>query len=123
MNAYPQPLLDIFHWMLRSSFHATILLALILLVRSAVQKKFRCRAVYWLWVILLLRLVWPFNLPSAVSVFNLLPQTLRSEIALFNPAPEHEQTPAPAIAPLADASSTAQPETTVELQSQNAAEP
>ena len=62
MITYPQQLLDVFQWLIRSSFHATVLLCIILLIRSVVQRRFRFQMVYWLWVLLLLRLIWPLNL-------------------------------------------------------------
>lgn len=90
MMTYPQHLLSLFDWMLRCSFYATILLVLILVVRIAVRRQFRFRAIYWLWMILLLRLIWPFNLQSPVSVFNLIPQSVMYGTAVIAPAAERE---------------------------------
>ena len=74
MFIFPQQFMDVFQWLIRSSFHATILLLIILLVRAVVKKKFRFQMVYWLWMLLLLRLIWPLNLQTTFSVFNLIPQ-------------------------------------------------
>jgi beta-lactamase regulating signal transducer with metallopeptidase domain len=115
MNTYPQPILELFYWMLRSSFYATILLALILVVRMAVRKKFRFRAMYWLWMILLLRLIWPFNLQSAFSVFNLIPQKLMAQTPVFNPAAEEQQNPTPMLSTSTEKSSSDQTNTFFEI--------
>jgi beta-lactamase regulating signal transducer with metallopeptidase domain len=74
MEPVNQQLQDIFLWLIRSSLHGTILLAIILLVRAVVKGKFRFSMVYWLWMLLLLRLIWPLNVQTAFSVFNLIPQ-------------------------------------------------
>ncbi|MBL7214885.1 MAG: hypothetical protein ISS71_04330, partial [Phycisphaerae bacterium] len=79
MIPIPQYLLDVFQWLVRSSFHASILLAMILLVRAVVKGKFRFRMVYWLWMVLLLRLIWPLNLQTTFSVFNLIPKKITPE--------------------------------------------
>ncbi len=91
MVILPQQLLDVFIWLVRSSFHATILLAIILLVRAIVSKRFRFRMVYLLWMILLLRLIWPLNLQTTFSVFNLIPQKVSPDRYLSVQAAEEEQ--------------------------------
>ena len=57
MEPVNQQLQDIFLWLIRTSLHGTILLAIILLVRAVVKGKFRFSMVYWLWMLLLLRLM------------------------------------------------------------------
>lgn len=73
MIAARQELLDVFQWLIRSSFQATVLLVLILFVRMLVRNRFQARMIYWLWVLLLFRLVWPLNLETTISVFNFVP--------------------------------------------------
>ena len=79
MNTIPIQLLDIFDWLIRCSFYATILLVIILLIRSAIRRKFRYQVVYWLWMLLLLRLIWPLNFQTTFSVFNLIPNRMTPE--------------------------------------------
>lgn len=88
MILLPQTLQEVFSWLIRSSFHGTILLAIILLVRAVVKKQFRFQMVYWLWMLLLLRLIWPLNVQTAFSVFNLIPQTGRPDQYLSSQAAE-----------------------------------
>lgn len=74
MIPYPAHMLNVFQWLIRSSYQATVLLAIILLIRAVVKSKFRFRMVYWLWMLLLVRLIWPLNLQTTFSVFNLIPR-------------------------------------------------
>lgn len=76
MAAIAQSLGAIFGWLIRSSFEATILLAVIVLIRTLVKRRLHFRMVYWLWMLLLVRLIWPFHLPTAFSVFNLIPHRM-----------------------------------------------
>lgn len=92
MISYSQHILDVFQWLIRSSFQATILLGIILLIRIVVKRKFRFRMVYWLWMLLLLRLIWPLNVQTAYSVFNLIPRQAEPAHYLSTPAAE-EPTP------------------------------
>ncbi len=91
MFSIPQSLQEVFLWLARSSFYGTILLAMILLVRIVVKGKLRCRMVYWLWLVLLVRLIWPLNVQTAFSVFNLIPRQVTPEQYLSSPqtAEEH----------------------------------
>lgn len=73
MSAVHQEILSVFNWLIESSFQATVLLALILLVRGLVRNWFQVRMIYWFWILLLLRLIWPLNLQTTVSIFNLVP--------------------------------------------------
>lgn len=73
MIPYPAHILNVFQWLVRSSYQATVLLVMILLIRAVVKGKFRFRMVYWLWMLLLVRLIWPLNLQTTFSVFNLIP--------------------------------------------------
>jgi len=88
MLLLPQQFMDVFQWLIRSSFQATILLVIILLIRAAVKKKLRFRMVYWLWMLLLLRLIWPLNLQTTFSVFNLIPPQAAPEHYFSTPAAE-----------------------------------
>ena len=93
MITFPQQFLDVFQWLIRCSFHGTILLAIILLVRAVVKGTFRFRMVYWLWMVLLLRLIWPLNLQTTFSVFNLIPQGVEPDRYLSVQAAEEPTVP------------------------------
>ena len=82
---------EIFRWLIRSSFQATILLAIILLIRMLIGRKFHFRMVYWLWILLLLRLIWPLNLQTTFSVFNLIPHRIGPNHYLSPQTAEEEQ--------------------------------
>lgn len=90
MTTYPQQLMEVFQWLIRSSFHATILLCIILIIRSIVQNQFRYRIVFWLWMLLLIRLIWPLNIQTAFSVFNLIPPQAEPVQYLSTPAAEEQ---------------------------------
>jgi bla regulator protein BlaR1 len=81
MAAISQNLGDVFGWLIRSSFEATLLLAVILLIRLLVRRRLHFRMVYWLWILLLVRLIWPFHLQTAFSVFNLIPHQMEPTVA------------------------------------------
>ena len=81
---------DIFLWLVRSSFYGTVLLVMILLVRAVTKRQFRFRMVYWLWMVLLVRLIWPLDVQTTFSVFNLMPRQVTSQ-QLFTPQAAEEQ--------------------------------
>ena len=63
----------VFQWLIQSTLAGTVLLMVILFVRMLIRGHIRIQVVYWLWVLLLLRLVWPFHVETAFSVFNWVP--------------------------------------------------
>ena len=62
-----------FQWLLAASWQAGVLVCLILLVQKALGRWIGVRGRYWLWLVLLIRMVMFSAPPSAVSVYNLLP--------------------------------------------------
>jgi bla regulator protein blaR1 len=56
-----------------NSLHASVLVLLVLAIRAvlgdALAPRWRCA----LWLLVIVRLAWPFHLPSPVSIFNLVP--------------------------------------------------
>lgn len=85
-----QPFQDMFLWLVRSSFYGTVLLVMILLVRAVTRRQFRFRMVYWLWMVLLVRLIWPLDVQTTFSVFNLMPRQVTPE-QFFTPQAAEEQ--------------------------------
>src|SRR4051794_10312810 len=63
-------------WLLRASWQASVVVVLVLIVqwifRNSLSAKWRHR----LWLLVLLRLVWPVTLPSTYSIFNYLNPSL-----------------------------------------------
>lgn len=62
-----------FQWLLATSWQAGMLVCLILLVQKAMGRWIGVRGRYWLWLVLVIRMVMFSAPPSRVSVYNLLP--------------------------------------------------
>lgn len=60
-------------WLLRTTWQASLLVGLILLLQKVLGRRFGVRGRHCLWLLVLLRLALPWTLPSRVSVYNLLP--------------------------------------------------
>lgn len=73
MSSLSGGLLRFFVWLVRSSVQASVLICLILAVQAVLRRKLAPRWYYFLWFLLLARLVVPWTPESSVSVFNLLP--------------------------------------------------
>ena len=63
----------VFNWVIKSSMMASILAVLILLVNYALQNKLQAKWQYAIWMLLILRLLIPYNIQSPWSIYNLLP--------------------------------------------------
>lgn len=74
MNLTAQDIQDVLIGLAKCSFHASVLIGVILLVRAFLRGRYRLKAVGWLWMILVLRLMWPFQMPGSVSVFTMIPE-------------------------------------------------
>jgi len=73
-------LVPFLEWLVRTSIQASILILLILLVKLLLRHRLSARFHYWLWVLLLIRLILPSAPQSRLSVFNLVPRGLASEM-------------------------------------------
>lgn len=91
MITISESMLYFFERLIQSSCAATILLLLILAIRTVVKRQFHVRMTYWLWILLLLRLIWPFQLQTTFSLFNLIPQQIRTETYLPAQTTKEEQ--------------------------------
>ena len=58
-------------WLLRTSVQATVVLAIVLIVRSAFRRVIAPRWTYLLWLLVIARLVLPVTPASPFSVFNI----------------------------------------------------
>lgn len=74
---------SVFIALLRASWQASVLIALVLLFRRVLQTKLRPEWRFWLWALVLLRLSLPYSLESSLSIFNYasfdIPAISRSE--------------------------------------------
>ncbi|MBU5445583.1 M56 family metallopeptidase [Paenibacillus sp. MSJ-34] len=61
----------LFQWFLTTSIMASLLVIMILLIKWVFKKQLSLRIHYFLWIILLLRLILPFAPESSFSIFNI----------------------------------------------------
>lgn len=66
---------SILNWVLSTSVMASILVYIILLLKGLFGKRLGSKGHYYIWLILMLRLMLPYVPESSVSAFNLLPLT------------------------------------------------
>lgn len=66
-----------FDWLVRTSWQASVLVCLILLVQKVLGRWIGVRGCHCLWLLLLIRLVLPWAPPSGLSVHNLVPIPLQ----------------------------------------------
>ena len=76
-----------FEWLLKTSFQASLLIGLILLLQILLRSRLSVRWRYSLWLVLLIRLSLPWAAQSSVSLFNLLPRDVGSLVAPFSAEP------------------------------------
>ena len=76
-----------FDWLLKTSFQASLLIGLILLLQVLLRSRLSVRWRYSLWLVLLIRLALPWAPQSSVSLFNLLPHDVGSLVAPFSAEP------------------------------------
>lgn len=62
-------------WLVRTTWQASILVCLVLLAQKVLGCRLGCRGRYWLWFLILLRIVMPWTPHSLVSIYNLLPSS------------------------------------------------
>ncbi|HTG42930.1 MAG TPA: M56 family metallopeptidase, partial [Verrucomicrobiae bacterium] len=63
--------LRVFLWVLQSSLAVVVLSVVLWVVERTFRSFLAPRAVYFLWLLVVARLVWPFSPPSSFSIFNL----------------------------------------------------
>ncbi len=77
MEALNMQLSQLFEWLLWTTIQGSILIGLILVVQIILRGKLGIRWHYFLWLLLLIRLVVPWAPQSKISVFNLVPQSIQ----------------------------------------------
>jgi len=83
MEALNTQLSPFFGWLVEASIQASVLIGLILLAKVILQDKLPIRWQYWLWALLLIRLVTPWMPKTKVSVFNFIPHTFQVQRTEF----------------------------------------
>ena len=82
LNIQLSPFLE---WLVKTTIEGSVLIALILLVKVILRERLPVRWHYWLWILLLIRLVTPWAPKTKLSAFNFIPHHLelrRIELAL-----------------------------------------
>jgi len=64
---------NLFFWVLTTSIAATVLVVVVFLVQWMVRGRIPPRGLYWLWLLVVARLLMPVSLESSWSLFNWLP--------------------------------------------------
>ncbi len=72
MQSFITQLSLFFGWVLVSSAQAGVLVCLIFVVKAVIRNRLAVRWHYWLWLIVLVRMVTPWAPPSSFSVFTLI---------------------------------------------------
>lgn len=73
-----QVLLPVFHWVLISSAMAIVPACIILLVKSALKKRLGARWHYYIWLLLVVRLLLPYSPQSTFSIYNFTDRLLNT---------------------------------------------
>ncbi|WFD08944.1 M56 family metallopeptidase [Tepidibacter hydrothermalis] len=64
----------VFLWILYSSLTSTVIILLVLSIKKLLKNKISSKFCHSLWVLVLIKLLFPFSLESNLSLFNLLPE-------------------------------------------------
>jgi beta-lactamase regulating signal transducer with metallopeptidase domain len=75
---------DFFNWVLSTSVMASLLVALILIIKLGLGNRLKPRWHYMLWLLLTLRLLLPWIPESPLSIFNLFADHKSSNIRVMN---------------------------------------
>lgn len=69
-------LFEILKWLIENSIEASILVGVIFVLRYIFKSKINTKYIYWLWIILIIKLLSPYAPESKVSIYNLIGQTI-----------------------------------------------
>jgi len=72
LNIQLSPFLE---WLVKTTIEGSVLIVLIVLVKFTLRDRLAIRWHYWLWVLLLIRLVTPWAPKTKLSAFNFIPHT------------------------------------------------
>ena len=87
METLIEHLHEIFGSIIKISYQASVLICLIILLQLLFRKKYGPRWHYWLWLLLLLRMIIPWTPASSVSMFQIMigAENLEHEFLLTDP--------------------------------------
>jgi len=77
MESFFAELSGFFGWLLRSSVYAGVLVCLVLAVKAVVRGGLAARWHYFLWLVVVVRMVMPWGPQSTVSILNLIPDSAK----------------------------------------------
>jgi len=83
MESFITELSSFFRWLLVSTMQVSVLVCLIFVIKAVIRRRLAVRWHYWLWLLLLVRMVSPWVPESSFSVFTLTSQAQRAVV------PEH----------------------------------
>ena len=86
-------------WVFDTSLKATILIALLMIIRLIFRDRLPAKWQHALWLLLIVRLLLPLEMPSPFSIFNMTQKLSRSKIAMKSiPAEQaEEKKPVPSV--------------------------
>jgi beta-lactamase regulating signal transducer with metallopeptidase domain len=70
-------------WLLKSTLQATVLISVILLVKALVGKRLSVRWHHALWMLLVVRMIFPWGLAGELGIFNLVPMQAKQSAVAF----------------------------------------
>ena len=77
-------LMIIFEWVIASSIMGSVLIGAILLTKALLGKKLGTAWHYYIWILLLIRLMIPYAPQSSFSIFNLIMPMMDNSVQTFN---------------------------------------
>ncbi len=83
MEWLAEQLQPFFQWLLRTTVQASVLIGLILLLQVSLSRRLGVRWHNSLWLLLLICMVMPWKPQSPVSLFNLMPRSLRCAEGIY----------------------------------------
>lgn len=69
----------LFDKLLKVTLEGSFLVLVILLVRKLMKKRMKKSFTYYIWLVLIMKLLLPFGIESSISIYNLIPENLNSE--------------------------------------------
>ena len=72
MDRFATELSWFFKWLVVSTLHVSVLICLILVIKAVLRQRLAVRWHYWLWLLLLVRMLMPWAPQSSLSVFTLI---------------------------------------------------
>lgn len=65
---------NVFDNLLKITFEGSILILIITILRKIMKNNFKKSVIYYLWIVLIIKMLIPFSIESSISLYNLFPQ-------------------------------------------------